>query len=260
MTETQIDKAHTRMEQAPNDDNLRLAFFERLADAELFLLLDRESEGEMIDPRIIKTEEGRFVLVFDREERLSAFAEGPAPYAALSGRRLAAMLADQEIGIGLNLGVARSEILLPPSAVAWLNEALSEQPVETTAHPESFLPPSNLPEALLATLDTKLASASGLADSAYLAAVEWSGGTRGHLLAFVDPLPGAEPALANAMREALVFSGIEAGALDVTFLRSSDPAAARLAKVGLRFDLPKAPATEAPSAPGSDPERPPRLR
>lgn len=49
--------------------------------------------------------------------------------------------------------------------------------------------------------------------------------------------------------------------MDVLFLRSADPMTARLAKVGLRFDLPEpAVAASGPSAPGMDPTRPPKLR
>ena len=96
---------------------------------------------------------------------------------------------------------------------------------------------------------------------AYLAAVEWDSGARGHLLAFVDAAPGAEGALARAVHEALTFSGLEAGTIDVAFFRSADPVAARLARVGLRFDLPAfEPRQSAPSAPGTDPDKPPRLR
>ena len=93
-------------------------------------------------------------------------------------------------------------------------------------------------------------------------AVRYAGGGQGHLLAFVDPAPGAEPTLARALGEALTFSGIEAGALDVAFFGGEDPVVAKLARVGLRFDLPEPANTPAPppSPPGTDPERPPRLR
>ena len=64
----------------------------------------------------------------------------------------------------------------------------------------------------------------------------------------------------GAVSEALVFSGIEAGALDVAFLDADDPAAARLAKVGLGFEIPEREGVESPRPPGSDPDRPPRLR
>ena len=87
-------------------------------------------------------------------------------------------------------------------------------------------------------------------------------GTRGHLLGITGTVPGAEPALAGAINEALVFSGLEAGALDVTFLADSDRLTADLARVALRFDLPQpqAPKRVERLAPGADPDKPPILR
>lgn len=260
MTETPIDQAHARMTAEPDDDTLRLAFYERLADGEMYLLLEGEADGDSITPRIFDTEDGRFVLAFDREDRLSDFAGGPAPYAGLSGRSLVAMIAGRSLGLGLNLGAAPSEMLIPADAIDWLSRTLGASPAEQEETPEQLHRPSGLPEQLLTALDTKLATAAGLAKLAYLAAVTWKSGQRGHLLALIDPLPGAEPALTRAVNEALIFSGLEAGELDVTFLRASDPVAARLAKVGLRFDLPQPRKAEAPAAPGMDPEKPPRLR
>lgn len=260
MTETPIDLAHARMQEAPEDDALRLAFYERLADGEVFLLLNGEPEGDSIDPRVFEIDDGRFVLAFDREERLASFATGPAPYAAMSGRSLVEMIANQGFGIGLNLGEAPSATLLPSMAVDWLHATLAARPAETEESPDALHSPAGLPERLIAALDTKLASAQGLAKLAYLSGVTWKNGRRGHLMTLIDTVPGAEPALARAVGEALIFSGLDAGELDVTFLKSSDPVAARLAKVGLRFDLPEPPATPAPGAPGTDPLRPPKLR
>jgi hypothetical protein len=68
--------------------------------------------------------------------------------------------------------------------------------------------------------------------------VGYAGGRRGHLLAFLDAVPGAEPSLARLVGEALSFSGLEAGTLDVGFFRSDDPMAPRLVRAGLMFDLP----------------------
>jgi hypothetical protein len=126
--ETPIDVAHAAMIADPDDDALRLRFFDRLAEAELFLLLEREPEGDQVSPRLFDVAEGRFVLVFDREERLSGFAGDVAPYAALSGRAIAQMLAGQEIGLGLNLEVAPSSILLPDAALNWLAETVGQAP------------------------------------------------------------------------------------------------------------------------------------
>ncbi len=260
MTETPLDISHAAMETAPHDDAARLGFYERIADSELYLLLEREAQGDQIEPRLFETEDARLVLVFDREDRLTEFTEGPAPYAALSGRRLTEMLVGQDIGLGVNLGVAPSSIIIPESAVSWLHQTLREQPEEVAETPEEINAPKGLPERLVTGLDSKLAQAAGLARYAYLTSVTYKGGRRGHMLAIIDALPGAEPTLAKATREALVFSGLDAGEIDVAFFRTSDPMAARLAKAGLRFDLPEPPKAEGPTAPGMDPNAPPRLK
>lgn len=259
---TVLDLAHAATEAAPEDDAARLRFYERLADAELFLLLEGEPEGETVQPQVFALEEGRFVLAFDREERLAAFTGAPAPYAALPGRVIAGLLAGEGLGLGLNLAVAPSSFLMPADAVEWLAETLGHAPKPAEARPEVFHAPGAFPEALISALDTKLALAAGLAAAALIAGVSYAGGRRGHMLAFLDARPGAEAALAKAVAEALTFSGVEAGEIDVAFLAAEDPAAARMARVALRFDLPE-PAAEqvlSPAAPGMDPKRPPKLR
>ena len=65
---TPLDAAHAAMEAAPDDDAKRLAFYERLGDGELFLLLEAEAEGEMINPQTFDIGTGEIVLVFDRQE------------------------------------------------------------------------------------------------------------------------------------------------------------------------------------------------
>lgn len=259
---TPLDQAHAAMEAAPEDDAARLGFYDKLAASELFLLLEAEAEGDRIRPRLFPVEGQNFVLVFDREERLTEFAEGTAPYAALSGRAMAEMLAGQGIGIAVNPSVAPSSILLEAAAVAWLAETLAGVPDEVEDRPEEVSTPAGLPERLLTSLDARLATAEGLARMAYLIGVSYAGGRRGHLLAFIDPIPGAEPSLARLVSDALTFSGIEAGSLDVSFFRASDPMAGRFAKVGLRFDLPEAPklAQTPGAAPGMNPDAPPKLR
>ncbi|WP_433988641.1 hypothetical protein SuNHUV7_22040 (plasmid) [Pseudoseohaeicola sp. NH-UV-7] len=263
MTETTpLDLAHAAMEAAQDDDALRLRFFERLADAELFVLLKSEADGDAIEPELFDVDGSQYVLVFDREARLSAFVGQAAPYAALSGRGVANMLASAQMGLGLNLDVAPSSILIPPAAVLWLHQTLGQAPQEIEARISGYSAPAGLPDVLIKALDAKLATARGLAASAYLVSVSYEDGGQGHLLGFVDALDGAEAALAKATNEALTFSGIEAGAIDVGFFAASDPAAAHMARYGLRFDLPVA-ATEVlvnRPAPGSDPDKPPLLR
>ncbi|MFW8635265.1 SseB family protein [Cribrihabitans pelagius] len=259
--ETPLDQAHAAMETA-GSDAARLRFYEQLGDSELFLLLAAEAGSETISPELFETPEGRFVLVFDREERLAQFAGRAVPYAGLTGRMAAQMLAGQGIGLGLNLEVAPSSLLLPAEAVDWLNHTLGHAPDEVEARIESFLPPAGLPGALLSALEGKLASAGGLAQAAYLAGVRYAGGGQGHLLGFVGAAEGARAPLAKAAGEALTFSGVEAGAMDVGFFEAEEPAAASLARAGLRFELPAPPEPKVRTAevPGSNPDKPPRLR
>lgn len=261
--DTPLDIAHAAMEAAPDDDRARLAFYDRLAASELFLLLETEATGDQIAPRLFELDSGPVVLVFDRESRLAQFAGDVAPYAAMSGRVLVEMLAGDGqsagIGLGLNLEVAPSGIILPGQAVRWLQTQLLERPEESEARPSEVRAPVGLPEVLLTAIDGKLATAMGLAAFAYLVGVTYADGRRGHLLAFIDQVPGAEPALAQIVNEALIFSGIEAGSLDVAFFPASDGISPQLAKVGLRFDLPKPPEAPQPKAPGMDPDVPPNL-
>ncbi|WP_236545119.1 SseB family protein [Tropicimonas marinistellae] len=259
---TALDRAHQAMAETPESDAARMRFYERLADSELFLLLAAESEGDTIEPQVFPLEEGPVVLVFDRELRLADFVGAAADFAALSGRQIVKLLAGQGMGLGVNLGVPGSETVLPADAVDWLAGALDNAPTEAEDRPEEVSPPGGVPESLLQGFDAKFATAAGLARLVYLASVRYQSGRTGHLLAFVETVDGAQTALATAASEALTFSGLDAGEMDVVFLSASDPLAARLAKVGLRFDLPEPEVPEITeiAPPGMDPDAPPILR
>ena len=260
---TPLDAAHEYMVEGGAGDAARLGFYATLAAAPLWLLLESAPEGDAIVPKLAQAGDGQVVLAFDSEERLAAFAQGIAPQAAMPGRVLVQMLAGQGIGLALNIGVASSETLLPPEILDWLAEFLAEAPeAHLDARPEELAAPDGLPQELLRALDARLARAGGLADCAYLAAVRYADGRRGHLLAIVGAAPEAERAIAGAMAEAVRFGGEGMPELDVAFFAPDDPVAARLEKVALRFDLPELAAAEPPSpaAPGSDPDRPPILR
>lgn len=262
MTQTDLDRAHAAMEAQPDDDKLRLRFFERLADSELFLLLAQEAEDDRITPDLFDVDGQHYVLVFDTEDRLAEFVGRIAPYAATSGRGLCALLEGQGAGLALNPDVAPSAMLIPSDAVDWLARTLAEGPRQSAGRISEIMAPRDVPQELLQSLDRKLATAGGLARAAYLVSVVYEEGGRGHMLAFLDAIDAAQQALASAVSEALTFSGIEAGALDVSFVRAQDPLAASLAKWGLRFDLPQPaqPKAPAPKAPGMDPDSPPKLR
>lgn len=258
MTQTPLDLVVAPEDAAPS---ARLRFFETLADTDLFLLLTEEPKGETLQPETFDIGGTAYVLAFDLEERLSAFTGRPAPYAALPGRAIAAMLDGQDVGLGLNFD-APSQTMLPPDAVSWLVSALAEAPREAQGRITEVHAPGRMPEAILNGLRTKLGAAAGLAERAALVQVVYEGGGRGHLLAIIGAAPKAESPLARAVSEVLVFSGLEAGAIDVAFFDADAPILPKLDRVALHLDLSKAekPAPLANPVPGSDPDKPPKLR
>lgn len=258
-SDTPLDTGHAAMMAAPDDDAARLAFYARLAEAELFLLLDEDPTDDDIAPRVLETGDGPFLLTFDTPDRLADFAGTAAPYAALPGRALAGMLAGQGMGLALNPEVAPSSFFLPASAVDWLASLLQDDPEENAADIAEVSPPGTLPEGVLAAIDGVLARAGGLAEAAWLVTVTETSGRKGPLLAIVEPAPGAEDALAKAVRDAVALSGAEAGFLDVAFFGRDHAAVPALKRQGLRFELPEPPQTPEPKAPGLDPAKPPRL-
>lgn len=261
MTETPLDSAHAALQSG--DEAAALRFYQLLADTPLSLLLESEAEGEAIAPQVFDLSDGPVVLAFDSEDRLAGFQDKPVPYATLPGRVIAQGLAGQGISLGLNLGSgAASETLLPPEALSHLLSLLDVNPQQSQARPTGFASPS-VPPALVDALSQALQGAAGLAAGAVLAAVCYENGAQGHMLALIGADPAAEPALARAVAEALAFAGLEAAALDVTFLQPGDPALRTMAQVGQSFAIAAPAAAEPapmPAAPGTDPSRPPRLR
>lgn len=258
---TPLDQAHVAVLTGGEAEARQ--FYRLLADAPLHLLLEAEPEGERLAPKVFDLTDGPVLLAFDTEDRLANLGSGPQPYATLPGRLIAQHLDGQGVSLGLNLGTgAASETLLPPEALRFLVEMLDVAPESTEAQPESFAAP-NVPGALDEALRFTLSGAAGLAVGALLAAVRYQGGGRGHVLVIVDAVEPARAPLARAVAEALSFAGLEAAALDVTFLDADDPALVPIARVGRLYEVPLpevAPEPLAPAAPGSDPAKPPRLR
>ncbi|NAZ36452.1 SseB family protein [Rubellimicrobium sp. CFH 75288] len=247
MADTPLARAARLWRARPGDDRARLAFFEALSGAELVLPLSGEGEGDSVEPETADLGGIPHVIAHDGPAALS----GPVrPTATLSGLALAQMLAGQGAGVALRLS-GGEEIAVSPEALDWLARHLAAGPERAEARPRTVFPPRGLPPALLSALDRRLAGAQGLAAAAWLAAVEWEDGTRGHLLAVEGARPGAEEAIAASVHAAVALSDAGGVRLDVTFLPAGAPVLARLARVGLRFDL--APPDERPAAP-------PRLR
>lgn len=259
---TILDKTHAAMAAADGAETEAFAFWRALADAELFLVLDREMQGDVMEPKVFALSMGDLLLAFDTEERLATISDVPVPYAAVPGRVIAAQLAGQGLGLGLNLGTgAPSETVLPSSAIDWLAEMLAQAAPEEhearLARLAAPILPAGLTDGLQALVPAQAVAA--------LAQAEYHGGGWGHVLAFAGLAAADETRMARAVTETLAFSGLDAAALDLVFLAPQTALFSRIAAAGviLRPPEPAAPAPEpatAPPGPGMDPARPPRLK
>jgi len=221
-----------------------------LSASELFVLATKEDELDLFE-----LDGGSYVLAFDTEERLVQFMEGPANFVSLSGRSLAQMLAAEGHGIGLNLDVAPSSILLPDDAVEWLAETTGAQAMGAAFTMAPLRSPDGLSDAFLKQLDARLAQAAGMVDEAYLVGLDQGR----YLLGLTGALKEAETLLVQIVTEAVQFSGQDVK-IETVFFDKTDPALTRLSNVGLRFDVPKPSVAPPTGAPGSDPDKPPKLR
>lgn len=259
---TILDKTHAVMTARDGDEAAAYGFWRALADAELFLVLEREAQGEVMEPKVFELSMGRMLLAFDSEERLATISDQPVPYAAVPGRVIAAQLAGQGLALGLNLGTgAPSETVLPGEAIDWLAQMLAQSPPEEREARIARLAGPLLPEGLTGALQDLLPPPA----LAGLAQAEYHGGGWGHVLA-LSGIPAAEEArMARAVTEVLAFSGLDAAALDLVFLPAESGLFLRIRAAGVTLrpkvdtPAPAAPAA-APTGPGMDPERPPRLK
>ncbi len=228
---TPLGRAAAMAAAHPDDDSTRLRLYEVLSGAELTLPLAGDGTDDEVEPVTVNVEGTPYVVAHDGPQ-----AAGGST-ATLSGLALASIMEGQGAGLALHLGDDPAPFLIPPAALDWLAGSLADGPERVTARPVAAYAPEGLPLAFLAALDRRIAQGEGLAEAAWLAKVDWSDGSQGYLLAFVDARPGSEEPLAAGVNAAVALSGSGDVRLDVTFLAGGDPAIARLARVGLRFDL-----------------------
>ncbi len=249
-----LDAAHAAMMADPEDEAARRDYYGLIAASELYLLLEAEPQADHAAPLVLETEDGKLALAFDSDVRLGGFVEAPMPHLVLSGRAIVGMLAGQGIGVAINPG-AETDYVLTGDVLDWMREAASESPDLAGAMPDRLFAPKSASQAFLKALDQRLAMLAGVVRTAWLGE-DTEGGL---VLVLTGVTPERQGAVAALMAEARNFAAPEHG-LGVVFAEGGAALETRLANVALRFDLPQPPEPPAHKAPGTDPERPPRLR
>ncbi len=251
MDETPLDRAALQVAAEGSDAAWRL-LLSRVSATDLFLLLEAEAEGDQVRPVVTDPGSGPVALAFDREARLAEMAGG-APYAAVPGGDLAALLAAQSVGLCLNLGTP-GEIVVSADQLGWIVGAIGEGPSDAP-DPVALEAPFAADADLLEAIGQAVAPFGTAAGQVYLASLRRSDGTAGYVLASVGAEDEARPVLAGAFETAVRLAGVADA--DIAFAEAGSALAERLARVGVRFDAEEKAASKGP---GLDPERPPILR
>lgn len=262
MTEpTRLDLAHARMEAMPEDHVARLAFYGCLADSELFVPV-RDDAADPPEPVVFHLEDGDFVMTFDSEERMTSLTGRVTPHAVLIGRVLVRALAGRHIGIGLNLGVAQSSFQMSEEAVDWLAERLAAETAEyDRGRIVGLWPIEDIDEGLIDALASRFAGIPSDMTALLVRAVR-DDNTSGPLLLVTGARPADHAAFVRAAAEAAAFAGSDAS-LSVAFMSPDDLLARQAGRVGRILngaELSPEPQAAYSRGPGTDPDRPPKLR
>lgn len=127
---TPLDQA---LEAARTDVNARPAYYELFLNTSLYIPThdkpegeknEKVKEGESVVPLIAEAEGKDYLLMFDSQERLSAWAQREMPFICLPGFAVAEM-SPPELNWALNVGTdfARE---FEANEVAWLKEVVAK--------------------------------------------------------------------------------------------------------------------------------------
>ena len=227
------------MSRNPENNDARLNYYGVLADTNLFLLLEQEPSNEILEPKFIQLEGKNFALAFDSEESLSEFYGEAAAFAEVTGRVLAKMLLEEKIGLGINLGVAEGELLLPWEIIEWFVNVLDAAPNLVQTTPKKFLRAKAFPEVLFKALQEKLTPAVGLFDEIWICAVEYNEDESSHLICLMGAQNSARQAIVKSINEVLSFTDIDLGNIDVAHFSYDDEVYTKIREIGIKLEFPK---------------------
>ena len=254
---SRMDKTYAHMLASPESDTAGLRFYEAFCDTNLSVLVNAD-----LSMQVFETSQGKIILAFDTEERVAEFVDQPTEFIKMPGRELVTQLRGTDTGIGLNLNVAPTSQILTPEILAWISELLSVDSTLLVDQVAGFSADCQLSAEDRTALTDRLANFAGRVEAAYLCGVTYTDGAMADALFIVDCDPTIEADLFTAMIETQKFAKEDVADLAIKFISSSSPALLEIRRHGDELHLPKPIVTPAfqPTAPGMDPDKPPKLR
>ena len=119
-----LDKA---LEKYIQDENEQGPYYDLILSSDFYIPLNTEGvEGELdqqqsVTPLVLKSEDKHYMLLFDSQERLTAWAKKPTEFVILAGYRVAA-IATPALHWAVNIGSGYSKEFVPEE-IAWLKKS-----------------------------------------------------------------------------------------------------------------------------------------
>ncbi|MCI4664990.1 MAG: SseB family protein [Neomegalonema sp.] len=234
-----------------NGEDAAAAAFVDVVLNELLVCPVWDSEGEppaadAAQPKLVATEAGDALPLFDSEDRLAAYLDTPSAFIALPGQAFFELAAQHELAITFNPEVAPSAMVFSASTVAAIAELVeaneSQAEIDASGAIEARAP-SEAPPALLRALGARLAAARELTREGWLFEAVFEDEPPALVLGLVAT-PGAAPEALRSLSAELSRLGstlLEPGAaLSVALFDEGDAALQRIRSVGFGMALDQA--------------------
>ncbi len=250
-----LDKAFQAFTETGDQSQLLGA----IARSELFVATTTEVMGSDFDPMLVSFGEEPYIAVFDSAAKLSDFEGASGHFVSVSGRAIAQMLVGQNIGVVLNPKSHSWSHVLDVETLEWMAELDRFELIEDDLNELTIQPISQGATELVQALDEVLPAAMGLASCVFLVEVS-ADGSRHSAAIFCDAKSDAHSVLKQLIQEMVLYSGQIQSELSVGFVQSDSPQYSTFVRQGLRLDIPQPKRAATITAPGMDPQKPPKLR
>jgi len=127
---TELDQA---LEKFIQDENEQAQYYDLVLNSHFYIPTHDDAdataetvvkENDTIDPIVLEAEGKSYLILFDSEERLSAWAKSPTSFVVLPGHAIAEMT-PAELHWAVNVGTDFSKEFVPEE-IAWLKEVVEK--------------------------------------------------------------------------------------------------------------------------------------
>lgn len=118
-----LDEALKKFMENPEEG--QEAYYEEILNTNFYIPLSEAPKGdnpEEVSPMVLEAEDKNYLMLFDSEERLKAWADQDVPYAIYAGFQLAEMTPDI-FHWAVNVGAQHSKEFIPEE-IGWLRESV----------------------------------------------------------------------------------------------------------------------------------------